>query len=1855
MVIAQNYNARYFKQHFTNFVDIVIGWMMEDQQEDKVKIHCASVLESFKIYWQNDTKFTLDLLGQLLEDIEGCIEKHTSEDVKARERNFKEFVSFVGCLNAIIKSIYVSSEALVYFIGKEMLADVREKVWRVAESALKEENYVKDIVLVVNEFSIIMLHCRNEEGMEVQMETMERMIEMEMQNLTRLDDNETASLLYLITEFVAEFKSELSVDFIQTLFNYDSLLVTTIVLNNDKRIKNGLMKIYHDVLALKNVPVLQTAYKCIIENFGECLQKIESLREIPWISNVGEVAIEKNEKEIVKVFYRLNFTLTALSKLATIQNSIIAMYSLNPSILEVLLALQIWRPQWNECELIQYSILLVTSEHCLKNNNFVSSSTLLINKSSSVAPTSSWLVDSSPTESPASQHFKLIIEFIEKMLKTSPSRRILLLILEWVDKIIQQTSQFSEQLKENLNFLFIMKRINHLSVRYNDEVSLKVANCYDALYTFDNINPEIYTSIAEVCFTQICSVNPEIRRRYSFILSRIPLRFTLEQAKSSSGINQEAIDGITEMENWHLSLGSIHGGELRAQYFQDFIKHITFAPNACDIDNFILNSFKNCWFNGTKMAEKYKNVTLKDVRTLCAWIEWEAARYCVNNKLRTPLGKANDTFIKIEAIIREHARILTLKDNSKSKSYKNVIANQRNVRILLGFMECLEKAIYNAAEGSAFAIPLPEKPARTFFRLNAQTCNEWFNRNRLAIHQLALHCMELEMVIRSSSCILKEMVAAGKVNDSFFDQILLSLTWALLRNFESEALTGIYVWVKNISGRKLHWIKMAAEQAAGHREIAAEGYSKVLRDEKLQPALYDFINDQRKISLLFTQNYDEVYSIVIDEEEKDHKPSTIPILKVTKGQVESMLNYDLTRDTSALDDLALWDSLECNSEVPSNFSVHNLIYLTDATLGIAFLDGSQFTSEKKDISWKILHTLLQECVRTSSQEYLIMLNFMNHNANKIVEHLQKQQSTISAAATVRNNIESLEIEKKYGSLTMLLASLYSELFDAHSEKGEQQNINLKLDLIASARKELNFRQCTRELSRVYKCIEYREHIGLPIGNPNFVNESLSTIKDFLMSQTHCVGSNVWSENVSRAVYEHCKMLYVVKNQHFDAIQFASTAAIGIRNRLRVSVPSDNNILSQQCVKFYIKISEYLQNETDDILLSERQGMSLNILLQSINDEEVYIDGKIPLIDGAIGKLLSVGAKLAPEMNKVWSSYANWCYRWGRKLVESRMNSDGQGLKAINSSAIFELIPHAQSNDVENILRILNEQQIMIEDEDIGPSVSSSTEMIENQLRMIPLLSEQSSSLINEIIKLWKQSHRDVYKYYEMCASAYFKFLLLSSNSSTSLSSNNGNSSVVTATLRLLRLIVKHALGLQEVLEEGLATTPTAPWRVIIPQLFSRLNHHEPYVRKRVSELLCRVANDSPHLIIFPTVVGSQDKSMNVSKITSSTSSSSSSDEEEQNSSLTFCFTALLDTLSMQSPTTVSQVQLFVRELRRISLLWDELWLLSLSQMYAENAKKFLNFEAEFQNFTDKSSEKIILFTEKHRLLMRPLIFVLERLHEWTSKAPETNNEKSFQEKFSHIIDTSIGEMKRPFDANEPLAAFNKFKSLYQLIQQRVHKRMSHTLKMSDISPILANLQNTQISMPGLIPPSSSTSSSVGSDNDAVYIQSVDDTVQILPTKTKPKKLAFYGSDGKRYTFLFKGMEDLHLDERIMQFLSIANLMMKKSVDSDGKVTVYRAHHYSVIPLGLRSGLISWVDGVTPIFSIYKRWQQREAANPRKDKQFVVMRPSEMFYNKITPLLKEQGMKTSDNRKDWPLTVQKKVFEELKAETPKGER
>lgn len=84
--------------------------------------------------------------------------------------------------------------------------------------------------------------------------------------------------------------------------------------------------------------------------------------------------------------------------------------------------------------------------------------------------------------------------------------------------------------------------------------------------------------------------------------------------------------------------------------------------------------------------------------------------------------------------------------------------------------------------------------------------------------------------------------------------------------------------------------------------------------------------------------------------------------------------------------------------------------------------------------------------------------------------------------------------------------------------------------------------------------------------------------------------------------------------------------------------------------------------------------------------------------------------------------------------------------------------------------------------------------------------------------------------------------------------------------------------------------------------------------------------------------------------------------------------------------------------------------------------------------------------------------------------------------------------------------------------------------------------------------------------------------------------------------------------------------------------------------------------MTPIFALYKKWQQRQAANPKKEKEKegsksnngknlpppTILRPSELYFQKLTPKLNSLNIKTAQSsRKEWPLSVLKEVIFELK--------
>ena len=74
------------------------------------------------------------------------------------------------------------------------------------------------------------------------------------------------------------------------------------------------------------------------------------------------------------------------------------------------------------------------------------------------------------------------------------------------------------------------------------------------------------------------------------------------------------------------------------------------------------------------------------------------------------------------------------------------------------------------------------------------------------------------------------------------------------------------------------------------------------------------------------------------------------------------------------------------------------------------------------------------------------------------------------------------------------------------------------------------------------------------------------------------------------------------------------------------------------------------------------------------------------------------------------------------------------------------------------------------------------------------------------------------------------------------------------------------------------------------------------------------------------------------------------------------------------------------------------------------------------------------------------------------------------------------------------------------------------VKLADISPRLAALSASVLPIPGQ---HAATHSAHLADSALPILVSVDERVEILGTKTRPKRLWFRGSNGARYSFLLK--------------------------------------------------------------------------------------------------------------------------------------
>jgi serine/threonine-protein kinase ATR len=99
----------------------------------------------------------------------------------------------------------------------------------------------------------------------------------------------------------------------------------------------------------------------------------------------------------------------------------------------------------------------------------------------------------------------------------------------------------------------------------------------------------------------------------------------------------------------------------------------------------------------------------------------------------------------------------------------------------------------------------------------------------------------------------------------------------------------------------------------------------------------------------------------------------------------------------------------------------------------------------------------------------------------------------------------------------------------------------------------------------------------------------------------------------------------------------------------------------------------------------------------------------------------------------------------------------------------------------------------------------------------------------------------------------------------------------------------------------------------------------------------------------------------------------------------------------------------------------------------------------------------------------------------------------------------------------------------------------------------------------------------------VYIQGLDERIDVMQSMMSPVKVIFKGSDGKEYKFLAKPKDDLRKDTRMMEFNTMINRLLLK--DADARRRNLHLRTFTVIPMNESTGIIEWVDNTEVFRSI----------------------------------------------------------------------
>lgn len=350
----------------------------------------------------------------------------------------------------------------------------------------------------------------------------------------------------------------------------------------------------------------------------------------------------------------------------------------------------------------------------------------------------------------------------------------------------------------------------------------------------------------------------------------------------------------------------------------------------------------------------------------------------------------------------------------------------------------------------------------------------------------------------------------------------------------------------------------------------------------------------------------------------------------------------------SLVELSDWSLLDDKSKINWS-SRRSLVECSNSLTNVALRMSNEETkneslAEKKIIQCQqVVSKTLQEALRNVPSEYLtdaVLLQYASAGLSNYLAGKNQQSNQV---------FEIFHVDKMNGLGTRTLSKIlwWSELFAKLNEDPNSAEVaSLRLHVARSARKEGNYSLAKRQITRYFT----QEQDLFSVRD----NQSFDDIVQNILN--HPI-SDKWSKNSMKAFKETSKLLCNMEKTE-DAVRVCSVTALGVAQTIVGSTQADTD-LRETGTKMLLMLCKWLQQQPQqETKIQDNAQLQQLLRFESQHNDGVIakLFGKttelIPHCDMVIGKLTQMGVQQCPDLPLAWASFAAWCYKCGRKIVDS---------------------------------------------------------------------------------------------------------------------------------------------------------------------------------------------------------------------------------------------------------------------------------------------------------------------------------------------------------------------------------------------------------------------------------------------------------------------------------------------------------------------------------------------------------------------------------------------------------------------------